>query len=107
MIREPHLRFLGCLGMDDPPRLIADLSALKFSAPTRKQELLCLPVILFPSSQMKISLLAIYSFFGFLSRHETEGSRNSAQSHVTSHCKEAHLLLFAPKATTREVNDCH
>lgn len=72
-----------------------------------KQELLCLPVILFPSSQMKRSLLAICLLFGFLSRNETEGNRNSAPSHVTSPCKEAHLLLFAPKTTTPEVNDCH
>lgn len=65
-----------------------------------KQELLCLPVILFPSSQMKLFLLAICFSCGFLSRNETGSNRNSAPSHVTSPCKEAHLLLFAPKSNS-------
>lgn len=107
MVWEPHLRFLGCLSVDDAPHFITDPPSPQIFCTYLKQELLCLPVILFPSSQMKRSLLAICLLFGFLSRNETEGNRNSAPSHVTSPCTEAHLLLFAPKTTTPEVNDCH
>lgn len=62
-----------------------------------KQECLYFPVILFSSSQTKLSLLAICFIFGFLSRNETEGNRNSAPSRATPPREEAHWLLFALK----------
>lgn len=49
-------------------------------------EWLCLLVILFTSSRVKLSLLAVCFIFCFLSWNKAEGNTNNAPCHVTSPC---------------------
>lgn len=102
VIWEPHLRFLGCLGMDDAPH---SSQTSQLSNSLYLPELLCLLMILLTSSRVKLSLFTTCFIFCFLSSYEIEENRNSGPCHVTSLCKEVHLLLFDLRATAPEVND--